>query len=268
MAHHDNIPIWEVEISVIGPVSIQETIRISARKEIEHSEAFYSKVLIKNNTNGFTATLTAFAPNSELAEKAAIIFFGRMLDVLSLRLNLPLQLDLTNNVIIQKTSENVRRIVDKDDFLLAFADARLLNLTKTTLSRSLSWFRKGKYSQDPFDKYLAFWNSIEITSSKYNRNKDACKGKGTKCHIWECFKYVWGKCDKWEFIGGQKKWIDECNEIRKNVAHGTIPIDVNSIEKILTKLPELENVSQKFLTDWMLKETEGVVDREIHSKLR
>ena len=268
MTHHDNIPVWEVEISVIGPISIREIIRISTRKEIEHSEPFYSKVLIKNSENGFTAILTAFAPNPELAEKAAIIFFGRMLDVLSLRLNLSLQLDLAQNVIIQKNSENVRRIVDKMDFILAFSDARLLNLAKTTLLRSLSWFRKGKYSQDPFDKYLAFWNSIETTASKYNRNKDACKSKGSKCHIWECFKYIWGDCEKWEFIAGQNKWIDDCNEIRLNVAHGTIPIDVSSIEKIVEKLPEVENVAQKFLIDWMAKETEGIVTKELFRKLR
>ena len=248
MTHHDNIPVWEVEISVIGPISIQETIRIAARKELEHPDPFYSKIKIKNSKNGFTAILTAFAPNVELAEKAAILFFGRMLDVLSLRLNLSLQLDLTKNIIIQKTSENVRRIVDKDDFLLAFFDARLLSLTKMDLSRSLSWFRKGKSSQDPFDKYLAFWNSIETTASKYNKNKDACKGKGSKCHIWECFKYLWGECDEWELIGGQIKWIDECSDIRNNVAHGTIPIDISSIEGILTKLPEVESVANKFLT--------------------
>lgn len=267
MASHDNIPIWEVEISVIGSVSIHDTIRIIARKDIDHPEPFYSKIKIKNNEHGFTAILTAFAPTSELAEKAAIIFFGRMLDVLTLRLNLSLQLDLANNVLIPKTHEKVRRIVDKDDFLLAFVDARLLAITKTTLLRSLGWFRKGKYSQDPYDKYLAFWNSIETTASKYNSNKEACKNKGSKCHIWECFKKLWGKCEDWEFIAGQDKWIDQCNDIRKDVAHGNITIDISSIEKILTKLIEVENIAQKFLTDWMRKETELVVTRDVFKKL-
>jgi hypothetical protein len=268
MTHHDNIPVWEVEILVIGPLSIKNAINFNARKELEHPEPFYSNVSIINNENGFLATVTAFAPNSDLAEKAAIIFFGRMLDVLSLNLNLSLQLDIAKNVIVQKASQNVRRIVDRQDFVDAFFQSRILSLTETTFLRSLSWFRKGKHSQDPLDKFLAFWNSIETVASKYNPNKDACKGKGSKCHIWESFKKVWGECDKWEFIGGQTKWIDECNEHRINIAHGIIPIEIDFIEKIINKLPEVENIAFKFLTNWKDDELKPVVTSEIIEQLK
>ena len=267
MPNHDNIPIWEVEISVIGPISIQRRINFNARKELEHPDPFYSNISIVNSENGFLATVTAFAPTSELAEKAAILFFGRMLDVLSMQLNLPFQLDLTNNVLIQRSNENVRRIIDLDDFYPAFHESRVLSLTETTFLRSLSWFRKGKYTQDPFDRFLAFWNCIETVASKYNPNKENCKGKGTICHIWESFKSIWGECDKWEFIAGQKKWIDECNVHRKNIAHGIIPIEVNYIEKIVEKLPELEKVTHKFLVDWRKKMLRPVVDDDMIEKL-
>ncbi|MFB9053939.1 hypothetical protein ACFFVB_12705 [Formosa undariae] len=268
MANHDNIPVWEVDISVIGPISIRNRIRINTRKELKHSEPFYSDISITNNENGFQATVTAFAPTSELAEKAAILFFGRMLDVLSINLNLSLQLDVSNNVIIQKTNENVKRIVDQNDFIIAFQDSRFLSLTETTFLRGLSWFRKGKYSQDPYDKFLAFWNSIETVTSKYNPNKISCKSKGSKCHMWECFKKIWGECENWEFIGGQNKWIDEGYSIRKDIAHGIIPIEIDHIEKIVTKLPEIENVSHKFLIDWMKNELKTDVSVDVFKKLK
>lgn len=250
MPYHDNIPIWEVDISVIGPVSIRNRIMLNARKELEHPDPFYSQITIENQDNGFRATVTAFAPNSILAEKAAILFFGRMLDALSLKLNLPLQLDLAQKVFIPRNHNNIRRILDNNDFSRAFAEARLLSLTETTYLRALSWYRKGKYTQDPFDKFLSFWNSIETVASKYNPNKIACKDKGAICHIWECFKSIWGECENWEFISGQTKWIDTCNKHRRDIAHGIVPIEIDFVEKVVEKLEELENVAHKFLVDW------------------
>lgn len=267
MPNHDNIPIWEVDIYVIGPVSVQNNINFSTRKELEHPDAFYSEIKIRSNINGFFATVSALAPDSELAEKAGILFFGRMLDVLSLKTDLPFQLDLSRNVLIQNSTENVRRIIDREDFTNSFIEARLLSLTETTFLRALSWFRKGKYSQDPFDKFLAYWNSIETVTSKYNPNKSSCQGKGTICHIWECFKSIWGECDTWEFIAGQKRWIDECNEIRKNIAHGIIPIEIESVSIILEKLPELEKVSSKFLSDWRKLRLNPTITPEIKGRL-
>lgn len=267
MPYHDNIPIWEVDITVIGPVSITNNIRLNTRKELEHPDPFYSEISIVGTNNGFKATVTAFAQNSNLAEKAAILFFGRMLDVLSLRLDLSLQLDLTRNVLIPANNESIRRRIDRDDFNNAFREARLLSITETTFLRSLGWFRKGKYTQDPFDKFLAFWNSIETVASKYNPNKPNCKGKGTICHIWECFKTLWGECDSWEFIAGQTNWIDTCNKYRKDIAHGIIPIEIDFIEAVLSKILELENVSRKFLVDWRNEQLNPVLTPEIEQRL-
>jgi hypothetical protein len=35
------------------------------------------------------------------------------------------------------------------------------------LLRGLGWYRKGLYTEDPFDKFLAFWNAIEIVAAYY-----------------------------------------------------------------------------------------------------
>lgn len=268
MIHHDNIPVWTVEISVIGPISISYEINFDARKELEHSEPFYSHVQIFPAENGIRAVVSAFAPNSDLAEKAAILWFSRMLDVLSLHLGLSFQLDITNNIIIQKNDFKIKRLVDKGDFVNAFHQSRILSITETTFLRALSWFRKGKYSPDPYDKFLAFWNSIETVASKYNPNKANCQNKGSICHIWECFKKLWGDVENWEFIAGQKNWIDECNEIRVSVAHGTVPIEIDSLERIIKKLPEVEKVAHKFLKEWNYKELKPEITLAIIKKLR
>ncbi|KGK29575.1 methylamine utilization protein MauJ [Cellulophaga sp. E6(2014)] len=268
MPHHDNIPIWEVEISVIGPITVTENININARKELEHPEPFYSRIKIKNTENGFKATVTAFAPNPELAEKAAILFFGRMLDVLSIKLNLSLQLDVTKNILIQKINQTTKRIVDENDFKDAFEDSRLFSLKETTISRALSWFRKGKHTQDAYDKYLAFWNSIETITSKYNPNKEACKGKGSVCHMWECFKKLWGECGEWKVITGQTKWIDEGNKIRKDIAHGVIPIEIEHIEKVVARLPEMESVAYHFIYDWIHNELDVEITDELLQRMK
>lgn len=268
MQHHNSIPIWEVDISVIAPVAIRHGFRFNARKDLEHKEAFYSEIQIEECENGFKSTVTAFAPNPKLAEKAAILFFGRMLDVLSLKLNMSLQLDLSQKVFVPKNHNTIRRRIDKHDFSEAFNESRLLSLTETTYLRALSWFRKGKYSQDPFDKFLAFWNSIETVASQYNPQKDNCKDKGSICHIWECFKSVWGECDQWPFIGRKTKWIDTCNEHRKNIAHGIIPIEVDFVEKVVDHLEELENVAHKFLTDWRAERLKPKITPKISRRLK
>lgn len=250
MAHHANIPVWDVVISVYGPVSLDKEFTLNVRKELEHPDAFYSHVRINSSEYGFNAIVSAFAPNSELAESAAILWFGRMLDFLCLKLNLPLQIDFSESSLEMKNQTKVRRRIDHTDFANAFRESRILSISETVFSRGLSWFRKGKYSQDPFDKYLAFWNSIETIASYYNKKKDVCKGKGTICHTWECFKHVWGECEDWEFIGGQKDWIDESNRTRVSIAHGTIPIEIDSIQQIVSKIPEVEKVAHKFLNDY------------------
>ncbi|WP_196894746.1 methylamine utilization protein MauJ [Aureivirga marina] len=252
MIYHEGIPIWEVDLFIIGSITIDSPISFDIRKELEHNEPFYSKIKIRNNQNGFKITLTAFANNSDLAEKAAVLFISRMLDVLVLKLNIPISLNIDGNYFVSRKIQNsVRRKVDKNIFNDAFKEYRKLHLTDhKTYLRALSWFRKAKCTQDPIDKFLAFWNSIETVSNKYNPYRENCSGRGTICHIWECFKKVWGDCENWEFINGNSNWIDECNEIRRNIAHGIIPIEIQEIEKIINKINEVENVSHKFLSDW------------------
>ena len=95
-----------------------------------------------------------------------------MIDVLTFNINESMQIDLTNNIIIPRFEGRVKLILEPQDFIDAFKEARLLSLTEEIFLKALSWYRKGKYTQDPFDKFLAFWNSIETVAGYYNPNKE------------------------------------------------------------------------------------------------
>lgn len=250
MSDHNGIPVWEVEVPVVGLISIRHSFNLNVRKEINHPEAFYSEVSITPKDYGFLANLTAFAPTSFQAEQAGLVFLGRMLDVLCLQIDIALSVMNPSIVIRNSGQPRVKRVSNQNDIRNAFFEARRLTITESTYLRALGWFRKGKYTNDPLDRFLAFWIAIETVASKYNPNKDVCKNKGSICHIWESFKHVWGEYEDWPLIGGKANWIDSNNEKRVNVAHGTIATDIESVSDITNSLDEVEAVSREFLIDW------------------
>ncbi len=194
-------------------------------------------------------SVTAFASNPDFARKAALLFIGQMLDTLSLRINLPLFLNFTENITPRKYNENIKRIIEKQEWLKAFKEARLLNEHELTFLRALGWYRKGLHTEDPYDKFLAYWNSIEITAAKYHPRTNRTKS-GTKNQIWECFNTLWGECANWPIISCNTNWIDENNDIRKGIAHGVTPITVEHVIEIIEKLEQLEQISYRFLSGW------------------
>jgi hypothetical protein len=56
--------------------------------------------------------LTARAPDQTVACKAAVFFFGRMLDALTLAMNRPMYLSLTVRERIRTEQHDVRRVVE------------------------------------------------------------------------------------------------------------------------------------------------------------
>ena len=250
MPNHRGIPIWEVEFPIAGKVTIDHNISLNMRKELHDPEAFYSEIKISQKDYGFSVKLTAFAPDSTQAQEAGLVFLGRMLDVLSVRISESLIVINQGYTIHQKVEPLAKRVLDFSDFSDAFREARKLSLGAPTFLRALGWFRKGKNTTDPLDRYLSFWNAIEIVASKYNPNPDICKKRGSICQVWECFKKIWGDCRDWPNIAGKDKWIDIGNKNRVNVAHGTIATDIESVNLIAKSLGELEVVSHQFLMDW------------------
>lgn len=242
-------PTWEVKLSVDGPIKTNPIQSFKIFKGFQQDNPFYSDISIKNVQYGVVVSVTAFASNSDLARKAAILFIGKMLDALSLKVKLPLFLSFTENLGTRKYEKNIKRIIEKDEWLTAFKESRLLNEHERTFLRSLGWYRKGLYTEDSYDKFLSFWNCIEITAAKYHPRTERTRN-GAKNQIWECFNTLWGECADWPVIGGNEQWIDDNNSVRKDIAHGVAPITVDYVKQIIEKLEELEQVSHLFLSSW------------------
>jgi hypothetical protein len=242
-------PTWEIKLSIDGPIKTNFSQSLKIFKEFREDDPFYSDVKITNTAYGVLVNVTAFAATADLAHKAALIFVGKMLDSLSLKLRQPLFLSFTEERANRKYSDNIRRIIERDEWISAFKDARLLNKEEPTFLRALGWYRKGLYTDDPYDKFLAFWNSIEIAASKYHQKTKKTK-KGSKNQIWECFKILWGECEKWPVISGNEQWISGNYETRKDIAHGLTTITVEEVKKIVAKLEEVEDVAYNFLAGW------------------
>lgn len=255
---------WEVDIFVSGPIIVKgRRIQLNQPKGFRFEDPFYSNVEISSfGSSGIKATVTAFASTNRLAREAAIYFFAQMLDVLALQIQLPLDLSLfesganrqSNRLAEHRSSRfTERRLIQRDEWRWAFRESRLLAFSEPAFLRSTSWYRKGLIAEDPFDKFLAFWNAIEVIAAKYHPKTERTKN-GSKSQIWECFKAIWGECKEWPIITGEQNWIDENYNVRKAIAHGLMPVDIETVKSVLDKLEKIERVAWLFLTEWRKKE--------------
>jgi hypothetical protein len=245
---------WEVDLYVYGPVTVRERMTTTQQKGFHISDPFYSDIEIQKIPSGIKATVTARAPNQGTAYKAALFFFGGMVDALTLSINRPMYLSFTERARTAAQNHDVRRIIEKGQFENAFREAHYLEINDPAFLRSLGWYRKGLTTDDPLDKFLAFWNAIEIVAAKHYRSIPSIDheraSRGSKNQVWACFEALWGSCDVWPVITGQANWIDESYEFRNGVAHGVAPINVHKVEEIAERLPVIEKVSFNFLSGW------------------
>jgi hypothetical protein len=177
-----------------------------------------------------------------------------MLDALTLTVNRPMYLSLTERKRAGAREHDVRLVIEPSAIGSAFHEADRLARDRPSFLRSLGWYRKGLTNDDPLDKFLAFWNAIEIVASKFYHyvpsiDKERAK-QGSKSQVWECFKALWGECKKWPVIPGLDKWIDESYSVRKDVAHGVTFIDIHKVSAVAKRLPVIQEVCYHFLRGW------------------
>ncbi len=156
-------PVWEVNLVVYGSITIEKPLSLNEPKGFQIRDQFYSDIEIRRRrgSSGIEATVTAFAPSKQLAREAAILYFGQMLDALAIQIDQPLYLNFGDRQRNGNEIHDTLRRVTKEEWQEAFKEARLLAMTESTFLRALGWYRKGSYTEDPFDKFLAFWNSID-----------------------------------------------------------------------------------------------------------
>lgn len=254
-----NVQTWIVNLTVEGPVAVRSRIRTEQQKGFRVDDPFYSNIEIEARPmTGFRATITARADSREDASQAAMVFFGQMIDSLTLTVNQPMTLygPLSERDGATRR-QDVRRLLEQREIEEAFDEAKYLRFGSPTFLRALGWYRKGISTENPFDAYLALWNAIELVASRYYRyvpSVDQERAKaGSKSQLWECFKALWGECEGWPVIAGNKTWIDLGYEIRNDVAHGRKGVTVEHVAHIANQLPELANVAHRFLLDWRRK---------------
>jgi hypothetical protein len=246
--------IWQVTLYVDGPVTVRRRVHTTQQKGFREDDPFYSDIEIQSVPSGLRAVVTTRAADQTLAFKAAVFFFGRMLDALTLTVNRPMYLSLPEQERSRIERHDVRRVVEQEEIQDAFREAYHLAHSSPSFLRSLGWYRKGLTADDPLDKFLAFWNGIEIVASRYFRYVPAVDQeraeKGSKSQVWECFKALWGPCQDWPVIAGLTTWIDDSYSVRIDVAHGRAFVDVHKLADVANRLPAIERVCYRFLRGW------------------
>lgn len=240
--------IYNVELLISGPITTRRVINFDTEKELDLGNVFRSDISIIKHQQGFKISTTVYTANQDRAYKVALLFIGKMLDILSMRTNLPLNVSL--NEYRQLADRNiVRAVIDKDEFRFCFELARQLNLNENKLLRAFSWYRKGLYTDDPFDKFLALWNSICVVADGYCNDNERTRLE-TVNRIWDCFITLWGPCLEWEFINGNDRWVNDNNEVRNKIVHGGVTVNIQYVENVINQLETVQKVAYKFLTQW------------------
>jgi hypothetical protein len=250
---------WQVSLSVYGPIESRNS-HFNVLKGWNITDPFYGEIRLGNIRDGVRASITAFAPTGELARKAALLFFGQMLDTLTIDINLPLYLSLHERPPSHIKEHATLRIVEESEWKAAFREARLLAFSEPVFLRALSWYRKGLFSEDPYDRFLAFWNSIEVVTSKYHPPIPENREDKSKSQMWESFKALWGECAEWPV---SDTWIDDNYQTRKDIAQGTIPVNVEDVSRVLAKMDVIERLAYRFLNEWRIKQLKPNIPLEL-----
>jgi hypothetical protein len=234
--------VWEVDIDIIGPISISGNINFKQEKGFDQDQ-FYSDIKLSNSQLGIYSTVTAYADNSDVAKTAAFVFLGRMVDVLSLDNDIPLILSTHDRIANHLVKSTTRRSLDKTDFIAAFNVARRLEITHPILLKAIGWYSKGKTSINTLDRFLAYWNAIEITATKYHTETERTPN-GTINMIYQCFIDYFGEPDVW---GLPCRWINDMHDKRSRIAHGAEETTAEAINAVAELIPPLESISRKLI---------------------
>ena len=251
--------IYNVELIVTGAVTIPNTISFSTDKELNLGNIFESNITIKPHKKGLLISSTVYTADFDRANKVAILFIGKMLDILSLRINTPLS--VSSSEAGQFFDRNpVKAVVSQAEIEHCFRHARTLNLNENKLLRAFSWYRKGQYTEDPFDKFLAYWNAISVIADGYCNDNERTR-QGIINKIWDCFITLWGDVTiNWPFINGDNQWVNTNNDIRNKIAHGGVTVDIQYVEDVVNRLPAVKNVAFEFLKQWSRHLNQPILD--------
>lgn len=240
----NNHKVWEVDFDVVGPISIASEINFRQEKGFDQHQ-FYSDISLRKSPYGIRATITAYADNMSIAETVAYVYFGRMRDVLSLENDIPILLYKHEGAFNNQRNFKSRRLLSKSDIITAFKMARKFEINQPKLLRAIGWYSKGKISQNTFDKFLAFWNVMEILGKEFHTQTERTSGENKiKNKIYQCFIDYFGNIEEWDL---PERWIDDMYNKRNELVHGGEDTTIEAINAISELIPILEQTSKKLI---------------------
>jgi hypothetical protein len=240
---------WIVELAISGPITTKAHLQLVVQKG--ENFPFMTFVKIRNAEHGISAELIARADNPDDASDAALYFVGQMLDVMCLRINLPIYLSHVE-LKFRPINKNVKRIITEDELNEYFRLGREYGMNRKTFGRALSWYRKAKTSEDSIDKFLGFWSSIEAVCSKYARENERTS-KGIINKICDCFDQLWESMENWKVIPSGVEWVKKFQNMRNGIAHGLITVNIDNLKEIVNHLGTLESLAYEFLKEWEIR---------------
>jgi hypothetical protein len=244
--------VWEITLEVGGPVKVEHPFSMRQAKGFEQGDQFYSDIKIANVHNGLKANVTAYADTQDVAYKAALYFFGSMIDVLCFKIDLQLFLYYYNSSFSNNDGFATKRILTQELFVKCFNIARDYSMDehKAAIIRAMSWYRKGIMTYDPIEKFLSFWNVIECLGAKYHTPTERT-ADGAINQIYQSFLDYFGCENEW---GIPERWINEIHSIRNQLVHGVDAINIHTIEKVsqcnellkATAYRHMQNINNSF----------------------
>lgn len=243
--------IWEVEIDVVGPITIESQISFRQKKGFDEDQ-FYSNITLRTADYGIASKLTAYADNMGMAQTAAYVFFGRMIDILAFTNHIPLTLQSHENIAthVIKSKHGVKRMFTDAEFMMAFIMSRKLEVEHPRILKAIGWYAKGINSNNALDSFLSLWNAIEIIGTHYHAPTDRAKS-GAINQIYQCFLDLWGDESNWEL---PCRWINDMHDKRSKIAHGVDETTVEALNNTAVLIPKVSNVARNVINATLNKE--------------
>lgn len=236
--------VWEVDLDVIGPITIKNSISFKREKGFSYHQ-FYSDIQLKDSSLGLNATITAYAETSGIAETVAYVYFGHMIDILAFENDIAIYLFTSQGQVDRNLKYLPRRVLNKSDFIESFKIARRLEVEEPKLLRAIGWYSKGKNTENTFDRFLSFWNVIEILGKQYHTETERTS-KGSVNMIYQSFLDYFGTEDNWLV---SRNWINKMYQKRNDVVHGGQDNTVEAINRFSDFVPKIEAISHLMIKE-------------------
>lgn len=238
--------LYDVRMTLSGAISVRNPINLEVMKGTRNP--FMTNVKIANSRYGVDIKVQAYGRDTERAAQSALFFAGEMVNVLALRLNSPLHLGLADQDI-EVSNRSVRRIIGNEEWRDFFTLGRDYGLSRPVFSRAISWYRKGLNTDEPIDKLLAIWLSLEVIGKNFGRKQGPTQSQIIN-QITSCFNCLWQNEAQWKVIPNASTWFYAVKNKRNDIAHGNFSVHPEYIQTIAEEAPQLQALAHAFLTDW------------------